>query len=363
MAYVIHSFDALMLPEYIQDGDSQDMGTGDALTAYLQLPGGGFYDQYRDLPSPQGIRPIVKNCILWGETAAALKENLDDLRGKIGRPGRLVVAYDDNSLRWQWARLKRVSTPRPERAKANWLPVRLEWETVAQWWYGIIAVPEDWTWGDGSWLWGDGTAEFGQNEYSYEVLASPETIEVEHAGNIHARNVRIEISKDGTQSSYILWNRATGQYLAYSPTHTNGTVVIDAGSREVYEIDHATAVTISAIEGKGNKIYVTTSGAHGLNTGDDVRISGTDNYDGLYRGINADGDADELTVDVDPRRLASGETEATGTVEAFTDGYADLDAEDKTFWMSLAPGTNEIDVSYVNAGTVTIVIRFYDHYA
>lgn len=362
MAYRILSFDGLLLPEYIQESDFQDMGTGEALTAYLQLPGGGWYDQYRDLPSPQGIRPIVKNCMLWGETAAELKENLDDLRGKIGWPGRLVVAYDDGSLRWQWARLKRVVAPRPEKAKSKWLPMRLEWETVAQCWYGIIAVPDEWTWGDGSWLWGDGTAEFGQNEHSYTIVASPDTIEMEHAGNIPARNIRIEISKDGTQSSYILWNRATGQYLTISPTATNGTIYIDAGSREVYEVDHDTAVTIATIEGKGNKIYVVSSGAHGLDSGDDVRISGTEHYDGLYRDITVS-DSTDFTLDVDPRHLASGETETAGTIEVFADSYADLTAEDKTFWFSLAPGTNEIDIQYVNTGTIEIVFRFYDHYA
>lgn len=361
MAYRIHSFDGLLLPEYMFDNDSQDMGTGDALTSYLQLPGGGWYDQYRDLKSPQGVRPILKTCVLWGDTAEELKNNLDNLRSKIGKPGRLVVLYDDESLRWQWARLKRVSAPRPEKAKAHWLPVRLEWESAAQWWYGLV-LGDDWVVGDLSFLIGDGTAELDQNEYSYDVSSSPDTLEVKHNGNIYARNVRIEITKNGNLSSYVLWNRATGQYLTVSPSYTDSTLYIDAGSREVYEVDHDTLATISSISGRGNKIYVTTSAAHGLSTGDDVRISGTDNYDGLYRDIDVS-DSTNFTVDIDPKRLASGETETSGTVEEFTDKYASLDAQDKTYWFSLAPGTNEIDVQYVNSGDLTIVFRFYDHYA
>jgi hypothetical protein len=58
MAYVISMFDGLALSPYIQRGDSQDIGTGAALTSFLQLPGGGYYDNYRDRISPQGIRPL-----------------------------------------------------------------------------------------------------------------------------------------------------------------------------------------------------------------------------------------------------------------------------------------------------------------
>ena len=363
MAYRIYSFDGQLLPEYIQPGDTQNMGTGDALTGYLQLPGGGYYDQYRDQKSPQGIRPISKSCVIWGDDAEDAKDKLDALRSKIGVPGRLVVLYDDDSPRWQWARLRSVDAPRPEKAVGPWLPCRLSWETAAQWWYGIVQG-EDWVVGDLSFLIGDGTAELDQNEFTFSGTGDGTTtdLHVWQNGNITARNVRIELTTDGPNTSYTLWNRTTGQYLIISPTYADGTIYIDAGSREAYEVDHSTPLTVATLYGQGSKIYVTTSGAHGLASGDDVRISGTGNYDGLYYAITVS-DTTDFTVDIDPKSLLSGEEETTGTIEEFVDKYAALVAEDKMYWLSLAPGENVIDFGWVNTGSYSMTFRFYDHYA
>ena len=133
MPYVIQQFGNLIVPPYLHPGDGQDLGTGGALTSFLQLPGGGYYDNYQSHISPQGIRPISKSGIFLG-TPQELREQLDAWRAMLGRRAKLAVLFDDGALRWQWARLQDVSTPRGVEVKHGWMPFAFTWITAAQNW-------------------------------------------------------------------------------------------------------------------------------------------------------------------------------------------------------------------------------------
>ncbi len=238
MAYVIYQFDGLVVPTAIQGGDEQNMGTGEALSSFQQLPGGGFYDNYGTAKSPQGIRPITKSGIIHATTAALLVAELDALRVKLGVRGKLTIRMDDGSLRWQWARLTTANLPRPAEAAGLWLPFDLQWVTAAQVWYGIVASPSEWVWGDGSWIWGDGTVEFGANGTEETLTATGATTQaltLNNGGNINATNVQVTVTAGTATITAITWANATS---GYSWTWT-GTVavgealVIDSGSMSV----------------------------------------------------------------------------------------------------------------------------------
>ncbi len=94
-------FDGLALSPYVHSGDSQDLGSGTAMTAFLSLPGGGFFDNFGHDKSPQSVQTIHKSGILLG-TPTELYTQLQAWRSKVGIRGKLVALWDDGKLRWKW---------------------------------------------------------------------------------------------------------------------------------------------------------------------------------------------------------------------------------------------------------------------
>lgn len=247
MAYRIYNFDGLSLSEYHQDGDTQNMGTGDALTKFQQLPNGTFYDFYGSNKSPQGIRPIQKRCVLFADTSALLKTAMDNVRAKLGVRGKLTIQYDDDTLRWQWARLKTADMEEEWNAGVTINPCYMEWVTAAQHWYEIINSPVEWTVGDSTWVLGDGTAELGENGTSTTLTATGATgtappaggttqsIALQHGGNIPATNMVWTVTAGTTTITAIkISNGATGESFYFNHAITAGEVlVIDCGAMNV----------------------------------------------------------------------------------------------------------------------------------
>lgn len=359
MAYVVKLFDGLEVPEYITRGDSQDMGTGSALTNFLPLPGGGFYDNYKSRKSPQGIRPVSKSGVLWG-TTAELIEQLDAWRGKIGVRGRLVIEMDDGTLRWQWARLQDVSAPRPSNAKGGWLPFTLTWITVAQDWRGIVFLDDGWTWGDETWTFGDGSAEFGTSAQSFNVVSSGTIVTLEHGGNIDATRLSIRFEMTGSWEDLTIINRTTGQTIALLRDAPNSTswVEVDTGRRSIYF--STDAVDITSASRSQNTLTVLAS--HGAATGEGVRLFGTVEYDGDYYPATVL-DSATLTVPLPPRHPGYG-TVTDGTLRRLVDRYSFATISDKERWMVLAPGDNDIQIVWNDApATATMIVEYADHYA
>lgn len=365
MAYVLYQFDGLEIPRTILDGDDQNIGTGSALTAFSQLPGGGFFDHYGRRKSPQGIRPITKSGVVNAASASEARAQLDALRAKLGILGKLTAQFDDGSMRWQWARLQSVDTPRRSRDNGNLFPYELTFISAAQHWYGLV-YPNGWTWGDGTWIWGDGTAQFGQAVYSGTV-ASPPTIT--HDGNIDAVNVQITttFAEAGLAGFTIINNGASGNRIEYNDD-TNAVAVgdvlkIDCGARSCALHQKSAYAAITNIYGLGDFLDITTAAVHGVNVGDTIAVEGTDNYDGVYTvavRLNA------TWIRVAVEQPATGAGEAVGMVYPVLDRYSYLTVFDRARWFALAPGSNPLGIQNIGAldsANMAFSFSFYDHYA
>lgn len=365
MPYIVKLFDGLAVPEYIRPGDSQDMGTGAALTSFLQLPGGGYYDNYRDRTSPQGIRPINKTGVLWG-TDAELRAQVDSWRAKLGKRGRLTVEFDDGSMRWQWARLQDVSTPRSYDNRGGWCPIALTWITAAQNWRGYVYDAPSWEWGDESWFFGDGSTGFGVGATTYTVTTSGTLCTVTHNGAIDAGNVTLRFEMTGSWDDLTVINRATGQriYLNRSAAAATPWLEINAGARSIYS--GAAAVNLSSISRTANTATCTTASGHGMTVAGDpytVRIEDTELYDGDYYPAYRNGSDTLFYVALSPFLTSYG-TSITGSVRVLTDLYSLTDFSDRARWLVLAPGDNVLEVTWNTAPTsASMTVEFVDHYA
>ena len=363
MAYQIVAFDGIALSEYLQRTDTQNIGTGMALTSFQQISN-GFFDNYGARRSPQGIRPITKSCVLMADTNSELLAQFDALRGKIGVRGKLTAEFEDGSLRWQWARLQNMNAPRAATVKGAWLPVELTWITAAQIWYRVIVSPDEWTWGDGTWTFGDGTAAFGESGTSATLTStdgSEQTFTVSHSGNIDATNVAVTITA-GTSgiTSWTYVNITQGEYMAGDTALATGeSVLVNAGSRATYIKSEAVDITV-IYNNTGGYIYCSTSPtAHGLTTGDTVQLSGTASHDGIYRNITV---TSSTAFRITSKKYSG--SDGAGTVTKLANNYADFASFDSV-WPTLAPGDNNIRISVVGnaAGDSTVSWEYYEHWA
>lgn len=358
MSFKLILFGALPIPEEIQRGDTQTLGTGAALTSFLQLPGGGWYDNYRDRKSPQGIRPISKSGLFVG-THDELDDMLMAWRAVIGVRERLTARMDNGRLMWQWARLQNVDTPRASNVKGGWLPFAFTWISAAQNWRGVVWDEADWTWGDSTWLFGDGTSEMGVDSQTFVLPDSSETVLVAHGGNIDAPNVTLRFAITGTWQDLTIVNQTTAQAIVINraASDTLPMVEINAGARSIYAM---TAPQAATVERSMSVVSVTTGSAHELVTGDTVRIEDGDEYDGDYYPATVTSST-VFTVPISPRSSAYGAIAAT--IRKLTDLYGVTTFNDIERWMVMAPGANSVLITWSPFPTsATLTAEFVDHY-
>lgn len=360
MPYSVVQAGELSVPPYLRAGDSQTLGTGQAQTSFLSLPGGGFYDNYQDKVSPQGIRPISASRLLLG-TAAELRAQVQAWRGQLGRRVRLTVEWDDGELMWQWARLQNVDTPRGIENKGGWCPLALTWISAAQNWRGIERDLTGWTWGDGTWRFGDGSAGFGISGPSFAVTAADQTFTVTQDGSIDAPNVTLRFAINGTWQNLTVINKTTGQqiYIVRSAADSTPFVEIDTGAHSIYS--GGALVNIGSIYRLQNQIKVTAIG-NGLTTGDTVRIQDTGIYDGDYYPVSTEtSSAFHVTV---PANFSGYGTLGFGSMRRLDDLYGVTTFTDPARWMVLAPGDNAIQVIWSTMPTgATLFVGYNDQYA
>jgi len=378
VSYVIQSFGDLIVPPWLHAGDAQDIGTGGALTSFLQLPGGGYYDNYQSSISPQGIRPISKSGVFLG-TPTELRQQLDAWRAMLGHRAKLSVLFDDGALRWQWARLQDVSTPRGVEVKRGWLPFALTWITAAQNWRG--AVNEEWTWGDGTWDFGDGSAYYGVGKQVFSLTGSAATFTVNHGGSIDASNVKLRFDIMEAWQDLKIINQTTGQTIDIDrgSAIARPWVEIDSGARTVY-LAQTTARTITAIYREMNRVWVITSLPHGLDThayydligGQAFRIEGSGAYNGTYfPAITSYADLIPVTANkfyfIVPGDFPAYGGVSGGKMTGLYDIYDLVNVSDRKRWLVLAPGNNQINIAFTPIPSspfhVTMTVEFTDHHA
>ena len=366
-------FDGLILPEYLPQGGSNDIGSGDALTSFNQLPGGGFFDNYGSRVSPQNIRPITRNCLIWGDTADEMYEKFNAIRGKIGKRGKLSVMFDNGQIWWQWARLQRVHNPRPLEAKGNWLPCTLTFVTASQQWYGVIELGAGWEVGDETFHLGDGTAELGMEGHAFDLdFPSPIstlTTTLTTGGSTFVRNMRIEMQADENLSYVQVWFGATGHLVTWvNPGILGGwTLLLDTGEKSCRVRRDNEGKSLVQLNNYGSQLLAVTTDPHLLTTGDSIELAGTEYSDGVYHNIVV-GSTTQFTMAKLPELLAPRQEIGVGTVYPLEDAWSSLTVHDRTNWLLLAPGDNPIDVNlFGNGGTTqvqdySINFSWYTHY-
>lgn len=243
MAYALRQFGSILLPEYKEDGNADNLGTGLARTSWQELPNGTYFDNYYGVERrPQGIRPLTKEGVLIGDDATAIRTQIDALRKNIGVRDKLTVQFFDGVLRWQWAVLKEVNTE-AALLKGRAMPVQLTFETAAQHWYQLVQGTEGWTIGDDSFLLGDGTAAIGQSDYVYTIdgNGSARFFSLVHSGNIPATNLQITVTAGTTNLTQVDIQNVTSDgatandwIIQYTGTILAGeSLVIDCGALTV----------------------------------------------------------------------------------------------------------------------------------
>lgn len=243
MAYTLRQFGSILLPEYKEEGQSDNMGTGLALTSWQQLPNGTYFDNYAGVERrPQGIRPRTKEGLLIGSSHEAIETQIDNLRKHIGVRDKLTVQFMSGRLRWQYAVLRQVDIA-AELFRNFTVPAQLTFETAAQHWYELIRGVEGWTVGDDSFTLGDGTAGLGQNDFVFTINGngSARFFSLTHNGNIPATNLIITVTAGTTNLTQVDLQNVTSDAATandwicqYTSTILAGeSLVIDCGAQTV----------------------------------------------------------------------------------------------------------------------------------
>ena len=341
MPYKLDEFLSVSLPEFIEAGDVQNIGTGRADVDIVRMPGGGFYDNQGDEDSPRALDAISKSGMVYATGGVTVRQQVEALRAKLGARGRLDLLWHDGAIRWIWARFTSIRTPRSFNHALSSLPVDLGFTPIGGFWYADEATSDGETWA---------------------TTTTEDDFEVSNAGNAKVTEMVITylVPTAETDAEVTIENYETSQKITIDAAVEPGwKVVIDVGERTVYihEPDRA----IDSIERSGNVISIETASSHGITDGMLVLVAGTD-YDGYY--IADEIDATHLELAADPNTYhAHGPQLATGTVTGLRPAYDPAMFSDKANWFTLLPGDNTIHVeSSEDLDGGSIMFDFYATY-
>lgn len=214
MAYALTEFDGLTLPAYKESSQTDDLGTGQALTSYARMPGGGWYDNYGSGVAPLGLDPIVKESRLIETSTGNLRTALDNLRAKKGKRGVLKATFHDGTIRWLYARLVDVDHP-ALRGHLQSADVRLEF------------VPEGGVW-------------FANSQASYTGTLTAtgggnQDVVVANAGNVNVTDLVVQVTAGTSTITALTIANTTASYtVSFSGTiATTKALAVDVGALSV----------------------------------------------------------------------------------------------------------------------------------
>lgn len=340
MPFAITEFDDLALPEYLDRSDTQDMGVARAATDFVALPGGGFVDNYGDADSPRQLSTITKRCVLYDTGGDTVRVQIEALRGKVGKRGRLEAVWHDDVVRWCWARLMSVAHPRPFNARRLHLPVDVSFMPATGVWYAENEV---------------------EDETIFSGSSTDEDVVIAHPGTANVVDAVIQYKSPVTSAlTLTIENERTAQKLVVDVAGitTNETIIIDIGNKTVRL--HKLPTAISSIRRSGTTVTVTST-SHGLSVADNVRVRGT-SYDGFY-AVATVPNANSFTVEAEPTvKAPSGpESPASGeAVEIDNILFSNTTFSDPAEWLALLPGNNTLRVQCtddLNGGTFTVIFN------
>lgn len=210
-----------------------DIGTGDYYTSPFPLPSGGTFDALgEDDSNPKGYT-LKKSFVIWYSDSDDRIDYYKDLRGLVGKRGRLYRAWDnDSDVEWVTARLKSVSGERELNHK-NHVEVDLSFEIYSSYWHG------DYT---GVWLLDSGEffdtgLDFDTGNDVITLNTSPKSFTITMNGNAIVNDAIIYVIAGSNDITALEIKNTTTGHLAeldYSGTITAGnTLTIDCGAYTV----------------------------------------------------------------------------------------------------------------------------------
>lgn len=236
MAYALTEFDGLSLPAYKELGQSDDLGTGVALTSYSRTPGGQYYDNYGSSVSPLGQDPIIKESRLIETSTANLLTALDALRAKKGKRGVLKATHHNGTVRWIYARLIDIDHP-ALRGNIRTADVRLEFMPEGGFWFAN-----------------------SQSSYTATLTATGggnQDVVVANAGNVNVTDLTITVTAGtSTITNLVITNTTIGDSLTYAATiATTKALVVDVGAMSILN-DGANGYAQLTPSNKANWLYL-----------------------------------------------------------------------------------------------------------
>lgn len=345
MPFLIANFDGEDLPQWLERSDTQSMGPASASSDFVQLPGGGFYDNYGDFDSPRDLSTVSKQTVIYATDAAGVREQIELWRSKVGKRARLEALWHDDEVRWLWARLVKFTHARPFNARLTHLPCEFAFAPATGVWYGDEQVTEDTT---------------------FVSSTMDEEITFTHAGNVNASDPIFRfVSAFDDEVTLTLESEQTSQKIAVHmlAMGVDEEIVIDVGQRTVRI--YFEPVDITTISRSGTTITIDCGGAHGLAVDRRVVVEGTD-YDGFYVVATVP-DADTITVEIDPliKQPTGPQTPVGATLAWFEHtAFASTTFSDPGDWFTLVPGENTIHLTAdVDMDGSTFSVIYWPTYA
>lgn len=357
--YEIVLFDTLAVSPYIRRGNTQNIGTGHALSSFIRLPGGGWYNSYGGHKAPKDVQPVTKQGVFIG-TNAQIVAQIDAWRAYLGLTRRLTARWFTGALRWQDAELVDVVTPTESRMRGGWADFQLNFETAAQHWLGVTYDEIDWTVGDSTFLISDGSAEVGVGSQSFVLSSASNTVTVNHRGSIDAVDITLRLAMTGSWQNVTIINETTGQQIIVErgSLETAPGLEINAGINSIYRTATPRGASLSR---SLNTLTIDTTVSHSLTAGRPIRVVGSDEYDGEYYP-SVTPSLNTATVPLPPTHRGYGVD--AGTIIGLTDLIGSATFSDVARWMVMAKGENVLSVIFdPMPTTATLTAEFADHYA
>ena len=341
MPFKLDEFISQAIPSFVDRSSVQSLGTGRADTDIVRMPSGDWYDNHGDDISPRALDPITKSGMIYALPGNSVRQQVDALRALLGAKGRLDVLWADDTVRWIWARLTSIRTPRGYDSALTSLPVELQYTPVGGYWYADEMTTET------------------------ESFAGPTTEDdftVTNAGNVNVEDMVITyVTPVAGLIVITLENYETAQHITMEQTGLaiGDSVVINVGERTAKI--HEAPTDIDSISRSGATITVEAVG-HPFSAGQEAIVTGTD-YDGVYLVSAAPG-ADIVELAADPDLLQPhGPQLSTGQIIRTTGAYNPDNFSDGAKWFSLVPGANQIHVTTsddLDGGSITF--EFFARY-
>lgn len=231
MSYWIYRFGSLQLPLY---NASQDISTGQARTAYIDLPSGGRFDQYSSgIRSPLSPRTIKYKATIGTDSSSTAGmtawHNLHtSLRKMVGLKDKLYrIKSSDNSIQYVYARCTGIDVSRDYPKNRYMIDISADFELDDSLW--LSTDNEPWNF-DTGYLFDTPSLNFDQIGASeFTINSNPFTFTIDAStSEIEIKSLKFEIYPISTGNSFTnikIENLTNGMWFQYTGTVSYGSTL------------------------------------------------------------------------------------------------------------------------------------------